>query len=52
MIDLHTHSNLSDGTLSPNDLILYAKRRGIDTLAISDHETISNFKKYSKDNRT
>ena len=48
MIDLHTHSNLSDGTLSPNDLILYAKRRGIDTLAISDHETISNFKKYSK----
>ena len=48
MIDLHTHSNLSDGTLSPNDLILYAKRRGIDTLAISDHETISNFKEYSK----
>ena len=48
MIDLHTHSNLSDGTLSPNDLILYAKRRGIETLAIADHETISNFKKYSK----
>lgn len=46
MIDLHTHSSLSDGSLTPENLILYAKNRGIDILAISDHETIGGFSDY------
>ena len=40
MIDLHTHSNASDGSLSPSSLISEAARRGISTIALTDHDTI------------
>ena len=46
MIDLHTHTNISDGTLSPRNLMLYCKRKGIDVLAIADHETIDHYDEY------
>lgn len=39
-IDLHTHSNISDGTLSPAALVLAAKEKGIHTLALTDHDTM------------
>lgn len=38
MIDLHLHTYYSDGTLSPEDLVLQAKNLGIDTIAITDHD--------------
>lgn len=38
-IDLHTHSNRSDGTESPADLVRRALERGIDVLALTDHDT-------------
>lgn len=41
MIDLHVHTNLSDGTLSPEDLIVHAEREGIRALAITDHDTVA-----------
>ncbi len=44
MIDLHTHSNVSDGILSPKDLILYAKSRGVKAIALTDHDTIKGLK--------
>lgn len=37
--DFHIHSTASDGTLSPEEIIITAKRRGIDTIAITDHNT-------------
>ncbi len=37
-VDLHCHSNLSDGELSPLELIQYAGKQGIDMLAITDHD--------------
>jgi predicted metal-dependent phosphoesterase TrpH len=40
MIDLHTHSCLSDGELSPQHLIERASLAGIQTLAITDHDCI------------
>ncbi len=40
MIDLHTHSNASDGTLSPRDLVRLAKDSGLAALALTDHDTI------------
>lgn len=40
MIDLHTHSCFSDGEYTPNELILKAKREGITTIAITDHDTV------------
>lgn len=39
-IDLHTHSNISDGTLSPEQLVHAAIEKGIHTLALTDHDTM------------
>src|SRR4051812_438304 len=38
-IDLHTHSNRSDGTDSPAELVRRAHAEGIDVLALTDHDT-------------
>lgn len=45
--DLHTHTNFSDGTLSPRDLIVLAKSKGLEGIAISDHDTIEGAKQAS-----
>ncbi|MFQ5911645.1 MAG: histidinol phosphate phosphatase domain-containing protein [Nitrospinota bacterium] len=42
MIDLHTHSFLSDGALIPSELLRRAEHRGIEALAITDHVDASN----------
>jgi len=38
-IDLHSHSNRSDGTSSPAELVRHARDVGLDVLAITDHDT-------------
>jgi len=40
MIDFHTHSNYSDGELSPEILIKEAVKQGITAIALTDHDTI------------
>ena len=40
MIDLHTHSYYSDGTFSPEALVVEAKKRGLQAIALTDHDTI------------
>ena len=42
-IDLHTHSNFSDGTDRPSELINKALSQGITTLALTDHDTIAGW---------
>lgn len=39
LIDLHTHSDSSDGTDSPAELVRIAAAAGVDVLAITDHDT-------------
>lgn len=39
MIDLHTHSNKSDGTLAPKELVQLAKDVGLEAIALTDHDT-------------
>ncbi len=41
MIDLHTHTTASDGTLSPTQLIGEAKIVGLRAIALTDHDTVS-----------
>ena len=43
LIDLHTHSIASDGTDSPHALIDKAISRGIDVLALTDHDTVGGW---------
>lgn len=40
-IDLHCHTTFSDGSLSPEELILLAEEYEISTLAISDHDSVA-----------
>lgn len=39
-IDLHTHSNISDGTLTPELLVQAAIEKSIHTLALTDHDSM------------
>lgn len=39
VIDLHSHSTASDGELSPADLVSLAAKRGVQLLALTDHDT-------------
>lgn len=39
-IDLHTHTTASDGTFSPNEIVEYAKQKGLKAIAVTDHDTI------------
>lgn len=41
MGDLHCHTRFSDGSLGIDDLVLYAKRSGLDFVAVTDHDTMA-----------
>ena len=43
MIDLHSHTNESDGTFAPAELIAEAVRAGVGTLGITDHDTFAGY---------
>jgi len=40
-IDLHLHSNCSDGAFSPTELVEMAGRVGVSTIAIADHDSVA-----------
>lgn len=52
LIDMHTHTNYSDGDLSPQELIELAISQGVGTLAITDHDTIEGIKTVNRNDRT
>jgi 3',5'-nucleoside bisphosphate phosphatase len=39
-IDLHTHTIHSDGTFSPRELVELAAARGLDVVAVTDHDSV------------
>lgn len=43
MIDLHSHTNKSDGTFTPEELVAEAVRVGLTALAITDHDTFTGY---------
>lgn len=40
-IDLHVHSAVSDGSMTPADLVALAARKGLSAIAITDHDTVN-----------
>jgi hypothetical protein len=43
VIDLHSHTNESDGTYSPAELVDAALKTGLEALAITDHDTFAGY---------
>ena len=43
MIDLHTHTNYSDGTWDLTKLLLEANKAGVEVLSITDHDTLKAY---------
>ena len=40
-IDLHVHTHYShDSTITPKELVAFARKRGLDAVAITDHDTV------------
>jgi len=39
-VDLHIHSNASDGRLSPAEVVRQAAKNGLNVIAITDHDTV------------
>jgi predicted metal-dependent phosphoesterase TrpH len=43
LIDLHTHSSISDGTENPAELLATAEAAGLDVVALTDHDTTAGW---------
>ena len=43
-IDLHVHSNASDGTLSPSQVVSLAIEQNLSAIALTDHDTLRGIK--------
>jgi hypothetical protein len=46
MIDLHMHSTYSDGSQTPEQLILEAKTKGLRAIALTDHDTVDGIAEF------
>lgn len=47
MVDLHAHTDCSDGTLSPSALIEEAVWKGLSAIAVTDHDSVSGIREAS-----
>lgn len=47
MIDLHTHSTFSDGSLSPEQLVREAERVRLSALALTDHDSLGGLERFA-----
>lgn len=47
-IDLHVHSNCSDGSLTPEELVCYAIEKGLKAFALTDHDTMEGVPRAQK----
>jgi len=48
LIDLHTHSSESDGSLTPEDLAALARREGVAAIALCDHDTTGGLARFAE----
>jgi 3',5'-nucleoside bisphosphate phosphatase len=48
VVDLHTHSNISDGELTPDRLIKEAVSQGLRAIALTDHDTVNGLESAKK----
>lgn len=41
LIDLHCHSTVSDGVLTPTEIVNHAAEKGLRVLALTDHDDVA-----------
>src|SRR5580704_8759329 len=41
--DLHLHTNFSDGTFTPEELVLQAQNVGLSCIALTDHDAVEGY---------
>jgi len=51
LVDLHTHTTESDGSMTPVELVRYAHIKGLEAVAITDHDTIGGLEKAEEEGR-
>ncbi len=39
-IDLHTHSNMSDGSMTPTEVVRHAKENSLAAISLTDHDSV------------
>jgi len=44
LVDLHAHTNRSDGLLEPADLVTQAAQAGLAAIAVTDHDTTAGIR--------
>lgn len=49
MIDLHVHSNISDGSDKPIEIIRKAKEKGLKAVALTDHDNVAGLEEASNE---
>jgi hypothetical protein len=49
IVDFHSHTNASDGTLEPHELVAAMQRRGVAIFSITDHDTLRAYEGLSVD---
>ena len=46
---MHVHTKYSsDAFITPEELVIYSKKQGLDGVAITDHDTVSGLREFSK----
>lgn len=50
LVDLHTHTSRSDGILEPAQLLAAARVAGLQTLAITDHDSLAAYRELAAGN--
>ncbi len=48
IVDLHVHSNKSDGSMTPAELVDYALKKGLSAFALTDHDTTDGIEEAMK----
>lgn len=51
LVDFHMHTNVSDGTYMPRDLVALAKEKQIQAMSITDHDEVGAYGQLTRDDR-
>ena len=52
LVDFHMHTNVSDGTYMPRDLVALAKEKQIQAMSITDHDEVGAYGQLTNEDRT